>query len=168
MLHGCLVARIVSAPLRLASAGQTFVVQTPHGDFDMLSTHDLASKAKRQIKPGLGIFMVISGIADDHLTLSAFDIVQPELTGWNLFSVCGPVVSWPDSHAQGPHVNLQLARQQLRLLAPEQREWLNSLDVADEVQAWGRLERSEDRQYRLIAERMERVQTQVSKEMVGR
>ncbi|GAA5501021.1 hypothetical protein Dxin01_00752 [Deinococcus xinjiangensis] len=156
MITGSLIGKVTTRPQAIGRAGQVFNISTGECQLAVLVTHELASKAMRQLECGKTVFLRVDHIADGHLHVCALEVLQNGTSLWNTFTVCGEVAAWPTAE---PQVEVQLAVDTMNLVlrTHDKSSGLGAVAPQDQVQAWGHL-RCEGDEFILEADHLERVQ----------
>lgn len=146
MLHGSLIGRVTSAPgVSTSPGGLIFSVDVGDSVLDVLVTHELANKARRQVVPECFVFVQVGHVHGELLVAAAFELVTPGASPLNVFNVAGRVSSWPEERQGELRVKLSVGTAgppaTLALTAPEHLQWLGSLQVEHDVQVIGELSR---------------------------
>ena len=112
---------------------------------DVLVTHELANKARRQVVPGCHVLVQVGHVHGEWLVATAFDLVKPGPSSLNVFNVAGRVSSWPEERQGELRVKLSVEAvgtpATIALTAPGHLQWLGSLQVGHGVQVIGGLSR---------------------------
>lgn len=127
---------------------------------DVLVTHELANKARRQLALERSAFVQIGHVHGGLLVASAFDLVTPGTPPLNMFNVSGRVSGWPEERQGELRVRLRVEAADvpstLALTAPQHLPWLGSLQLEHDVQVIGEL-RQVDGTLMIAATRVERL-----------
>lgn len=161
MLHGSLIGQVTSTPQVLTSpGGLLFSICAGHSVLDVLVTHELANKARRQLALERSAFVQIGHVHGGLLVASAFDLVTPGTPPLNMFNVSGRVSGWPEERQGELRVRLRVEAADvpstLALTAPQHLPWLGSLQLEHDVQVIGEL-RQVDGTLVIAATRVERL-----------
>lgn len=161
MLHGSLIGQVTSTPQVLTSpGGLLFSIRAGRSVLDMLVTHELANKARRQLALDRSVFVQIGHVRGGLLVASAFDLVMPGTPSLNMFNVSGRVSGWPEERQGELRVRLRIEvadlPSTLALTAPQHLPWLGSLQLEHDVQVIGEL-RHVDGTLVIAATRVERL-----------
>ncbi|MEF2278358.1 hypothetical protein V3W47_08590 [Deinococcus sp. YIM 134068] len=161
MLHGSLIGQVTSAPQVLTSpGGLVFSLDVGDSVLDVLVTHELANKARRQVVPECHVFVQVGHVHGGLLVASAFDLVMPGTPSLNMFNVSGRVSGWPEERQGELRVRLSVEAADLpstlALTAPQHLPWLGSLQLEHGVQVIGKL-RHVDGTLVIAATRVERL-----------
>ena len=161
MLHGSLIGQVTSTPQVLTSpGGLLFSICAGNSVLDVLVTHELANKARRQLALERSTFVQIGHVHGGLLVASAFDLVTPGTPPLNMFNVSGRVSGWPEERQGELRVRLSVEAADLpstlALTAPQHLPWLGSLQLEHDVQVIGEL-RQVDGTLVIAATRVERL-----------
>lgn len=161
MLHGSLIGQVTSTPQVLMSpGGLSFSISVGSSMLDVLVTHELANKARRQAVPECFVFVQVGHVEDGRLVATAFELVTPGSNPLNVFNVAGRVSNWPEERRGELRVWLNVEALDvptaIDLTAPQHRQWLGSLQIEHRVQVIGALSRAEGHLV-MAATRVERV-----------